>query len=179
VNRERAIENAVISHPEVLGFPGALAIRNVRVAETCGRVDVMLLPATGPVRLVLVEAKVTGAPDAASKVVGQLLMYYGGALTIGARGLECLKAFAAQTETALGPTTKSVKQLTCGISPPPAAWKAMSQGEKLKPSEIGLFVALDASPHGAFPVALRALREHHGLSVGLIGVENGVPERVL
>ena len=80
MNRERAIEDAIIAHPDVLGFAGARAIRNVRGAETCGRVDVMLLPTSGPTRLVLVEAKVTKAPDAASKVVGQLLMYYGGAL---------------------------------------------------------------------------------------------------
>jgi hypothetical protein len=179
VNRERAIEDAIIAHPEVLGFPGARAIRNVRVAQNCGRVDLMFLPEAGPTRLVLVEAKVTGAPDAASKVVGQLLMYYGGALTIGARGLECLKAFATSPEKALGPTTKSVKQLTCGISPPAVAWEAMSQGEKLNPGEISLFVALNAHPHGALPVALRALREHHGLSVGLIIVENGTPQRTL
>ncbi len=74
-NRERPIEDAVLDHPEALGFPGALGIRNVRVAPHCGRVDVMLLPISGPPRLVLVEAKRSEATDAASKVIGQLLMY--------------------------------------------------------------------------------------------------------
>ncbi len=57
VGRERAIEDAVMAHPEALGFPGAPAIRNVRVSPSSGRIDVMLLPVTGPHRLVLVEAK--------------------------------------------------------------------------------------------------------------------------
>jgi len=74
--RETAIEDAIIARPDKLGFPGALAIRNLRVADTSGAVDVVLLPQIGSsFKLVLVEAKAARAQDAGSKVVGQLLMY--------------------------------------------------------------------------------------------------------
>ena len=63
----------------------ALAIRNFRVADTSGAVDVCLIPQSGPFRVVLGEAKAASAPDAGSKVVGQLLMYYAGALTLGSQ----------------------------------------------------------------------------------------------
>ena len=68
--RETIIEDAVMAHPEALGFPGALAIRNCRVSMPTGRVDVVLLPRDGPVRLVLIEAKAAVAQDAASKCRG-------------------------------------------------------------------------------------------------------------
>src|SRR5438477_12464732 len=76
VSRETAIEDAIIAHPDRLGFPSAAAIRNVRVAWGFGRIDVMLLPPSGSIKLGLVEAKHHGAPDAICKVIGQLLMYY-------------------------------------------------------------------------------------------------------
>jgi hypothetical protein len=39
-----AIEDAIIAHPDKLGFPEALAVRNFRLADTSGAVDVVLLP---------------------------------------------------------------------------------------------------------------------------------------
>ena len=72
VNRERVIEDAIMRSPDELGYPGARSIRNWRVALTCGRLDVGLLPIKGPKKLVLVEAKCVKAPDAASKVVGRI-----------------------------------------------------------------------------------------------------------
>jgi len=84
--RETEIEDGIIRSAAELGFPGALAIRNVRVHTAAGRVDVMLLPKKGAVRLVLVEAKLRNSRDSASKVIGQLLMYYGGALRLGSKG---------------------------------------------------------------------------------------------
>jgi hypothetical protein len=36
INRETAIEDAIIARPEVQGFRGAVAIRNFRVADTAG-----------------------------------------------------------------------------------------------------------------------------------------------
>lgn len=73
--RETVIEDAIIAHPDKLGFPGALAIRNFRIASASGAVDVVLLPQTdSSFKLVLVEAKAANAQDAGSKVVGQLIM---------------------------------------------------------------------------------------------------------
>jgi hypothetical protein len=57
IPKEGTIENAIMAHPEELGFPGALSIRNWRVAPDSGLLDIVLLPVDGPVRLVLVEAK--------------------------------------------------------------------------------------------------------------------------
>ena len=64
LGRERIIENAVMANPDRLGYPGALSIRNLRVAPTSGRLDVALLPIEGPKQLVLVEAKGATAKDA-------------------------------------------------------------------------------------------------------------------
>jgi hypothetical protein len=57
IGRETVIENAIIEHPDMLGFPGASAIRNWAVAPAGGRLDLGLFPVSGPVRLVLIEAK--------------------------------------------------------------------------------------------------------------------------
>src|SRR6266540_1705343 len=81
--RVTAIEYAIIASPYLLGFSGANAIRNFRLSDKSGAVDVVLLPQEGPTRLVLIETKVATAADANGKVVGQLLMYYGGALMMG------------------------------------------------------------------------------------------------
>ncbi len=173
VGRERAIEDAVMACPEALGFPGALAIRNVRVSPPAGRVDVMLLPVTGPYRLVLVEAKRCAAPDAASKVSGQLLMYYAGALSLGANGLRLLRRFASNPSAARTYEPKSAKQLTSGVSPPAAAWAQLQAGEPLAPSDIALFIALDGPPPAALQGVLSVLAAHHGLRIGLVVVREG------
>lgn len=173
-NREREIEDAVIAQPDVLGFPGATAIRNVRVAFGFGRIDVMLFPGTGPAKLVLVEAKHTSAPDSISKVVGQLLMYYAGALRIGTRGFELFRKYAeACPEKALSTSWISPKELTGGVSPPAAAWAVIQAGEKLRPEDIRLFIAMNSEPHEALRTGVRVLSQNHGLSIGLLVVEHG------
>jgi len=68
---ETAIEKAIIENPDLLGFSGANAIRNFRLAHDSGAVDVVLLPKGGSIRLVLIEAKVANAADANSKVIGK------------------------------------------------------------------------------------------------------------
>jgi len=172
-SREVMIENAIIAHPERLGFPGARAIRRCRVAEPCGLIDLILLPESGPIRLVLIEAKARSSPDSASKVVGQLLMYYAGALMLGSNGLEILRDFATQyPEKAMATTKVSPKALTGGVTPPSKAWEAMYSGTRLTPSEIQLFIGLDGDPHRAFEPTLRALRQH-GLNVGYCIVRDG------
>jgi hypothetical protein len=177
--RETAIEDAVMTHPDALGFPGALSIRNCRVSLPTGRVDVVLLPRTGSVRLVLVEAKAAVAQDAASKVVGQLLMYYAGALMLGSEGVRALQEFAVKyPEQAQSTSWISPKMLSGGVSPPPKAFEALYQGRRLTPKEVHLFVALDGEAHRALEPTLLALREHHGLHIGFVLVRGGKIERV-
>jgi len=172
-SREVLIENTIIANPDTLGFPGALAIRRCRVAEPCGLIDLVLLPPTGPVRLVLIEAKASSSPDSASKVVGQLLMYYGGALMLGSTGLRILPEFAKQhPEKATGTTKVSPKALTGGQTPPTKAWEKMYSGDQLAPHEIKLFIGLDGEPHRAFEPTLKAL-SRHGLNIGYCIVESG------
>ena len=172
--RERRIENAIIEHPEGLGYPEALAIRNWWVAPASGRVDIGLLPSTGDERLVLIEVKAARAPDAASKVVGQILMYYAGALSLGSQGLSSLRRFAHDNRAqACSPEPKTVRMLSGGIRPREAAWKHFGTGERLLPSQLALFVALDAEPHRALRPTLAALKAHHDLTVRLVLVRNG------
>lgn len=176
-NLEREIEEAVLNHPEILGFPQAKAIRNVRVGWAFGRVDIMLLPASSETKLVLIEAKQARAADASSKVIGQLLMYYAGALDIGSVGLERLHEYAAShREKALSPTWISPKELTGGVSPPAAAWEVIQSGEKLRPEDVELFIALNDAPHEALRIAIESLHEHHGLKIALIVVQDGKPK---
>ena len=176
VSRETAIEDAIIAHPDRLGFPSAAAIRNVRVGWGFGRIDVMLLPPSGSIKLGLVEAKHHGAPDAICKVIGQLLMYDAGSLSLGAVGLDCLRRYAdEQSEKALGVSWISPKELTGGVSPPAAAWKVMQAGEKLQSHEIKLFIAVDSYPHEALRAAVRVLDECHDVAIGLLIVEGGIP----
>ena len=176
---EALIENAIMDHPDLLGFPGALSIRNCRVALPAGRVDVMLLPTEGPVRLVLVEAKVSIAPDAASKVVGQLLMYYAGALMLGSEGIRALREFAVNyPEQARSTTWISPKMLSGGISPPSRAFEVLYRGQRLAPREINLFIALDGEGHRGLAPTLAVLREHHGLDIGFVLVRHGVISEV-
>ena len=173
-SRECAIEDAIITQPEALGFPRALAVRRCRIAQPCGLVDLVLLPEAGPTRLVLVEAKSSRAPDAAAKVIGQLLMYYAGALMLGANGLAMLRAFAHDNpDRARGTTKISPKALTGGLSPGNRAWSAMYSGDKLRPEEIALFVALDGEPHRALVPTLAVLKRYHNLPVGYCIVRDG------
>ena len=178
--RETVIEDAVINNADQLGFPDSLAIRNCRLAMPTGRVDVVLLPPSGPVKLVLVEAKVSSASDAASKVVGQLLMYYGGALNLGTRGLTLMRKFADQhRERALAITPITPKMLTGGVSPPDRAFGVLHQGERLTPKQIRLFIALDGDSHRGLGPTLGPLQRHHGLDIGLVIVRKGKIERVV
>jgi hypothetical protein len=178
IGREGPIEEAVMAHPERLGFPGALALRNWRVSPTSGRLDVGLLPSTGSVQLVLVEAKAAAAPDAASKVVGQLLMYYAGALLLGTAGLAAIREYVSRyPEEARSSSKKSQVRLS-GVSPSTRAWASLSAGERIRPDQLRMFVALDSDPHHALDPLRRTLYEHHGLAIGLVVVKCGEIERV-
>ena len=174
MKRERGIETKVLGNPRCLGLGRVDFIRHARVAPRSGVVDMMALPRRGPVQLALIEAKRSVAADSASKVLGQLLMYYSGALTLGANGLEMLRDYARQRSA--GRATRgwvSPKQVTGGVTPPSAAWRALQAGRKLKPRDLALFIALDAEPRESLITALEVLRRHHRLSVTVILAERG------
>lgn len=177
--RETVIEDAIITHPDKLGFPGAPAIRNFRIAGSSGAVDVVLFPQTGsPFKLVLVEAKAASAQDAGSKVVGQLIMYYAGALTLGLEGVELLRKFAvdfpneARSIPRISPQ-KVIKKVSDIRHPNPHCFELLAKGISLTPKEVALFVALDNEPHPVLKPTLKILRDLHGLHIGLVLVRGG------
>jgi hypothetical protein len=176
--REYRIESAVLSEPGKLGFPDALGIRNLRMSPESGRVDVALLPRSGSIKLVLIETKVATAKDAASKVIGQLLMYYAAALSLGANGLDCLRTFA-RTEQAMTPGNKSLIALSGGLTPTEAAWRRLCEGDRVRPEEIALSIALDSSPHPALRLTLATLKMYHGLSVSIVITDGRRIQQVL
>ncbi len=175
ISHETPIEDAIIAHPDLLGFPGALAIRNFRIARIAGAVDIVLIPQDGPIRLVLVETKSARAADAACKVVGQLLAYYGGALTFGLEGLNMLRQFASKFP-ALALTTErtSPQKVICNVQGVKTSnyrnnrcFELLMEGTRLRPNDIALFVALDDKPHKVLLPLLEMLRQKHDLYIGL------------
>lgn len=181
MSRETAIEDAIISRPDVLGFSGANAIRNFRLADESGAVDVVLLPQSGSIRLALVEAKVSKAADAGSKVIGQLLMYYAGGLKIGLDGIELLRQFSKNFQSeAHSIERKSPQKVLLKVTgkkyPNPDAMKLLTKGSSLTSKEIALFIAIDDEPHHTLQPTLRILQELHDINICLIVVRNGIPE---
>ena len=82
---ETFIENNVIRNREkVLGVRDSLFLRSARIGRGFGIADLFILPQRGPHRIIVVEAKQSSSADAKIKVIGQLLMYYAGALELGA-----------------------------------------------------------------------------------------------
>jgi hypothetical protein len=118
-------------------------------------------------------------PKYASKVLGQLLMYYAGALTFGSVGVKALRQFAEDhAEEARGYGKISPKELTGGLTPPAAAWKALGKGKKLSSERIHLYVAFDEAPHRAFLEVVGVMKKYHNLNVGYCVVRNRVIEHV-
>jgi hypothetical protein len=176
ISRERAIEDFIIAHPDLLGFPRALAVRNMRVHLNAGLIDVALLPVplNNPIKLVLVEAKVPNSADASSKVIGQLLMYYAGALKLGIKGLKRIRRFAKENVArATDYVRVSPKLMTGGVSPPQAAWAALEHGDKLRFDEVALFIAIEDEPRESLVDVVKLLR-CHGLEIGIFSVAHGL-----
>jgi hypothetical protein len=170
--REQFIENNIIRNREsALGLGDALFIRRSRVGRGFGIADLLFLPPRGRHRLVIVEAKQATSPDSRVKVVGQLLMYYAGALQLGGKGLRLLRQFAfEQPRAARSLRPKSLRMLSGGISPPEAAWAELRKGRTLRPSQVAMYVALDSEPDRTLTSALTELAQHHRLSVGVLSV---------
>jgi len=175
MSNEIEIETAIIDNPGALGFPGALAIRRVRVSPDSGVVDLMLIPAEVPARLVLIEAKDKRNKEASSKVIGQLLMYYGGALQFGDQGLDRIREFA-RTKVDVARSNEKISLVKlAGVSPTTAAWSILQNGPKLSHRDVRLFIALNGTPSAGLIDALSAVREHHGLRIDVAVIDaNGV-----
>lgn len=170
--REAFIENNVIRNSsQVLSIRDAVYIRRCRVGRGFGVADLVFLPSRGAHRLVVVEAKQGSSVDSRINLVGQLLMYYAGALRLGARGVRLMRRYAAEyPRSARSLRPKSLKMLTGGVSPPERAWAELCKGRTLKPSQVALYLALDMEPGNTLKSALSDLAQHHGLSVGVVSV---------
>jgi hypothetical protein len=173
---EAIIEEAIMKNPGELGYKQALAIRNVRIAPVAGRIDVLLLPTKGKKRLVLVETKQSTASDAASKVTGQLLMYYAGALNLSIDGLDIIRDFAKEYPDEAWSRGWISAQRMCGGLSKDAAWKLMQNPKKrrLSPADIDLFIAVDGKPKQSLIDIVDMLNTHHQLGIKLVTVESGV-----
>jgi hypothetical protein len=127
IKPEEYIENRLIRHRARLGYKDALVIRRAKMGRGgFGCVDVVFLPLAGRHRLVLAEVKQKISGDAAGKVVGQALLYYAAALSIGLDGLEMLRRYARKnTRTAKRAAPKSLQMLSGGLHPPDD-WLALS-----------------------------------------------------
>jgi len=145
---EAAIETRVIRNREsVLGIGASLYIRRCRMGPDYGVADLVFLPQRGKHKLVIVEAKQASSADATIKVVGQLLMYYAGALELGLAGVRVLKNYAAANSAyAASRHRSSVRAITGGVSSPEVGWAALRKGRRLRPENIRLVAALDADP---------------------------------
>lgn len=171
MSSERFIENNVIRNRAQFGYSDSVYIRRCRVGQSFGIVDVAIMPLRGPHRLVLIEAKQGESQDSNAKVIGQLLLYYAGALRLGARGIRLLRQFAtAHPHSARSTKPKSLKMLSGGFSPPENAWKELQKGRKLQPHQIGLFIALDNEPSDSLKSTLSVLEAKHDLKIGVISV---------
>ncbi len=166
------MESRVIrNRASVLGLGDSLYIRRCRMGPDHGVADLVILPQNGRHKLVIVEAKRVSSVDAKIKVVGQLLMYYAGALEFGLQGVRLLQRYAVEHQAyAQSQHRSSLKAISGGLEPAEAAWAALQKGRRLRPDNIRLVAALDSDPGIVLKQALIALGEHHGLEVGVISI---------
>jgi hypothetical protein len=172
MGRERFIENNIIRNRSTIFGAGDLPfIRRSRIGLGFGVADLVLFPSNGPYRMIIVEAKQASSADSKSKVVGQLLMYYAGALRLGYTGLRMMRSYAeSQPRSARSLRPISLLMLNGGQGPPAEAWRSLCRGRRLQPNRIALFAALDSEPGSSLKAALSELAEHHDLSIGVISV---------
>ena len=169
---EAAIESRVIrNRASVLGLGDSVYIRRCRMGPDHGVADLVILPQSGRHKLIIVEAKQVSSVDSKIKVVGQLLMYYAGALELGLQGVRLLQRYAVEHHRyAQSQHRSSLKAISGGLTPAGAAWAALRKGRRLRPDNIRLVAALDSDPGVVLKQALVALSEHHGLEVGVISI---------
>ena len=178
MSTEGAIEDRIIRDRGVLGYPGADVIRRCRVGRYVGVVDLVLIPSEGPRRLVLVEVKGGNNVEGHAKVIGQLLLYFTGALKIGTNGLDLMRDFArARSEVALRESMTSLKMLSGGVMPPDAAWAALRAGERIAPDQIHLCIGLDREPSSQLQETV-ALVRGHGLPMDVVIASEAGPTHI-
>lgn len=166
---EKLIEDRIMRDTGALGYPNARVIRNVRISPDTGRVDLMILPSGSRKKLALVEVKQAKSPDAASKVVGQLIMYYTASLQIGLEGLARIRRFAKHDPRQARSThNTSIKMLAGEAFSAEAGWRLLQEGRILEPNEISLFLALDREPQPKLVNSLLLLKKSHGLRIRLV-----------
>jgi hypothetical protein len=167
--RERSIERRIIGSLRELGFESARVVRRCSVGRGFGIIDLVLLPERGRYKLVLIEAKRSLAPDAAGKVVGQLLLYHAGLSRLGSAGLRLIQDYCDRNGSrARGVGRKSLQALAGGVRPASAAWNRLRRGKRLDPRQIGLFVALECEASPGLKQMLKALARGYGLRIGVI-----------
>ena len=166
---EWPIEEAICAHPEDLnsGYAGALAIREFNFRGV-GFPDVLLLPQSGPHRLVIVEAKRSTSLDASTgQVVDQLLNYFKACLLFGSKGLSLLAEFIKQEPSrAHDKNHVRPKELVTDGTKSPQVYSRMFEGEALSPEEIGLFIALDGPPSDRLRHAIATARGERNVDIG-------------
>lgn len=169
---EASIENSVIrNRGRALGLTDSLYIRRCRIGPGFGVADLVILPQRGRHKVVLVEAKQATSADARIKVLGQLMMYYAGALHWGLGGVRQLQKYAVEDYGSARSTSKSsLKAISGGVTPPEAAWARLQKGRKLTPANIRLVTALDTLPGPAMKQSLETLARHHGLQIDVVSV---------
>ena len=172
MGRERFVENNVIRNQEDIFRVGDLAfIRRSRIGRGFGVADLVFLPTKGPHRLIIVEAKQSSSADAKSKIIGQLLMYYAGALRLGTAGIRLMRTFAERYQrSARSLRPVSLRMLNGGVGSPQEAWRSLCGGRRLRPAQIKLCAALDCEPGESLKGVLEELWRHHGLSIRVISV---------
>jgi hypothetical protein len=166
VKPEQQIEDRIINNLAQLGYAGAPWIRRAKICRGgFGTVDLLILPTNGKHRLVLTEVKQENNGDAAGKV-GQLLLYYVGALGFGRDGLLLMQQFA-QSPRAHDPTPKSLQMLSGGYRKGDD-WKALQAGDKIDPTEVGLIVGLAREPHESLLRLRDWLKRHSSVDIRIV-----------
>lgn len=169
---EYKIENAVINDYQVLGYRSIHPpIRRIILNRYAGLVDLILLPKNHKHKIVLIEAKHFSNDEAGEKVVGQLLKYYSFATFLGQSGIEQLRKFAEEHEDIAFDIKKKFPQQLWKVKRD-EAFPKMEQGERIKPDEIGLFIAVDGDPERSLMQIVATLKETHKLNIGILRVKN-------
>lgn len=167
---ESQLEKRVVRHLDVLDCEADTPyLRRCTMGQGFGAIDLLVLPAKGRKRLILVEAKRISSADATCKVIGQLVMYYAAALRLGSAGITKLRQFAEeQPARARSKQHKSLQALAGGVKGAEKAAGMLGRGARLKPSQIGLYIVLDKQPGDTLTAVVKALAKRHRLKIQIL-----------
>ncbi len=179
---EKHIWGPIATHPEDVGYFGALPLPHVQLGRAGGYIDLVFLPdprRSGP-KLVLIEAKHATNSESSDKVIGQLLKYYARALRIGTAGLAKLRE-CAERECAGYPRQGSLLSMgkALGTSQTEAR-RLLEGGDPLAPGDLALIVALDEFHNKQarrLGFIINTLRKHHNLPIEVFTVAGDCVQR--